>query len=83
MLSDALLAVNRFAFPLPMAQLLVLSTYYTAQILITRHALGGQSDRHAEPGTAASALGASHSGDAGHAGHAPASARAERVSPTR
>ncbi len=38
MLSDALLATNRFAFPLPMAQLWVLSTYYIAQILIVLHA---------------------------------------------
>ena len=34
----ALLATNRFAFPLPMAQFWVLSTYYVAQILIARHA---------------------------------------------
>lgn len=39
MLSDALLAVNKFAFPLPMAQFLVLSTYYTAQLLIATGAL--------------------------------------------
>jgi uncharacterized membrane protein YhhN len=38
MLSDALLATNRFAFPLPMAQLWVLSTYYVAQILIVFNA---------------------------------------------
>ena len=38
MLSDALLAVNRFVTPLPMAQLGVLATYYAAQILIVRHA---------------------------------------------
>jgi len=37
MLSDALLAVNRFVTPLPMAQLWVLTTYYVAQILIVRH----------------------------------------------
>ncbi|MEO5670374.1 MAG: lysoplasmalogenase family protein [Ramlibacter sp.] len=34
MLSDSLLATNKFAFPLPMAQLFVLATYYVAQILI-------------------------------------------------
>jgi alkylglycerol monooxygenase len=39
MLSDALLAFNKFAFPLPMAQFLVLSTYYTAQLLIVTGAL--------------------------------------------
>ncbi len=38
MLSDALLATNRFAVPLPMAQLWVLSTYYVAQILIVFNA---------------------------------------------
>ena len=38
MLSDTLLATNRFAIALPMAQTLVLSTYYTAQILMARHA---------------------------------------------
>jgi alkylglycerol monooxygenase len=34
MLSDALLAINRFALPLPMAQFWVLASYYGAQILI-------------------------------------------------
>jgi alkylglycerol monooxygenase len=34
MLSDALLAINKFALPLPMAQFWVLATYYAAQILI-------------------------------------------------
>ncbi|MDP3170741.1 MAG: lysoplasmalogenase family protein [Polaromonas sp.] len=38
MLSDALLATNKFAQPLPMAQLWVLSTYYVAQILIVFNA---------------------------------------------
>jgi alkylglycerol monooxygenase len=38
MLSDALLATNRFAQPLPMAQLWVLATYYIAQILIVFNA---------------------------------------------
>src|SRR3954454_15269689 len=44
MLSDGLLAINRFAQPLPMAQFWVLATYYAAQILIVRNArapLGG------------------------------------------
>ena len=39
MASDSLLATNRFALPLPLAQLWVLATYYAAQILIARHAL--------------------------------------------
>ena len=38
MLSDSLLATNKFAFVLPMAPLWVLGTYYVAQILIARHA---------------------------------------------
>jgi alkylglycerol monooxygenase len=38
MLSDSLLATNRFAFALPMAQFWVLATYYVAQILIAANA---------------------------------------------
>lgn len=38
MLSDSLLALNLFLRPIPMAPLWVLSTYYVAQILITRFA---------------------------------------------
>ncbi|MBA4327814.1 MAG: hypothetical protein C0428_06275, partial [Polaromonas sp.] len=38
MLSDALLATNKFAQPLPMASLWVLATYYLAQILIVFNA---------------------------------------------
>ena len=34
MLSDTLLALNRFVTPLPMAQLGVLTTYYAAQCLM-------------------------------------------------
>ena len=41
MLSDTLLAINRFVSPLPMAQLWVLSTYYLAQVLIVRFARPG------------------------------------------
>jgi alkylglycerol monooxygenase len=37
MASDSLLAVNRFAVPLPMAQFWVLATYYAAQLLIVHH----------------------------------------------
>jgi sterol desaturase/sphingolipid hydroxylase (fatty acid hydroxylase superfamily)/uncharacterized membrane protein YhhN len=37
MLSDSLLATNRFVSPLPLASLWVLGTYYAAQILIVRH----------------------------------------------
>ena len=39
MLSDSLLAINRFSLPLPMAQFFVLGTYYAAQVLIARNAL--------------------------------------------
>ena len=37
MLSDSLLATNKFVSPLPMAQVWVLSTYYIAQVLIVRY----------------------------------------------
>jgi alkylglycerol monooxygenase len=37
MLSDALLATNRFVAPLPLASLWVLATYYAAQVLIVRY----------------------------------------------
>lgn len=37
MLSDALLAINKFVTPLPFAALWVLPTYFAAQILIVRH----------------------------------------------
>lgn len=37
MLSDSLLATNRFVSPLPLSQLWVLSTYYVAQILIAAY----------------------------------------------
>lgn len=47
MASDSLLAINRFAVPLPLAQFWVLGTYYVAQLLIARNAL-------AAPGTAVS-----------------------------
>jgi len=38
MLSDTLLAFNRFVQPLPMAALWVLSSYYLAQVLMVRYA---------------------------------------------
>lgn len=38
MLSDSLLAINRFVTPLPLAQLWVLGSYYAAQLLIVRGA---------------------------------------------
>ena len=39
MLSDSLLAINRFVTPLPFSGLWVLSTYFTAQALILLHVL--------------------------------------------
>jgi alkylglycerol monooxygenase len=39
MLSDTLLALNKFVTPLPLAQLWVLTTYYLAQVLIVRGVL--------------------------------------------
>ncbi len=39
MLSDSLLAIDRFTVALPAASVWILATYYTAQILIVRHAL--------------------------------------------
>ncbi|MDP2449316.1 MAG: lysoplasmalogenase family protein [Polaromonas sp.] len=47
MLSDALLATNKFAQPLPMAQLWVLGTYYIAQILIVHHARPATAEQRA------------------------------------
>lgn len=56
MASDSLLATNRFAVPLPLAQLWVLATYYAAQVLIARHALASAPPAAAAtPATAATA----------------------------
>jgi uncharacterized membrane protein YhhN len=38
MLSDSLIAINRFVQPLPLVSLWVLGSYYLAQILIVRNA---------------------------------------------
>jgi uncharacterized membrane protein YhhN len=54
MLSDTLLAINRFAQPLPMAQFWVLATYYAAQALIVRNAVvAGVTTRTTHPRFAA------------------------------
>ena len=50
MLSDSLLATNRFVTPLPMAQVWVLATYYAAQALIMAGMLRGTA--RAEPSSA-------------------------------
>jgi sterol desaturase/sphingolipid hydroxylase (fatty acid hydroxylase superfamily)/uncharacterized membrane protein YhhN len=44
MLSDATLATNRFAMPVPMAPFWVLATYYVAQLLIVLNVLEGRGD---------------------------------------
>ncbi len=54
MISDSLLATNKFVSPLPMAQVWVLGTYYVAQILIVRHALRAP-DRPVTPAAHATA----------------------------
>lgn len=41
MLSDTLLALNRFVLPLPLAELWILATYYAAQMLIVAGVLRG------------------------------------------
>lgn len=56
MLSDALLAINRFAQPLPMAQLLVLGTYYVAQVLIVRNAVAARAGAETYPEKSSPAL---------------------------
>lgn len=38
MASDACIAINKFVMPVPLASLWILSTYYTAQLLIAHHA---------------------------------------------
>ena len=49
MLSDALLAINKFALPLPLATLWVLATYYAAQVLIARNALASVQQERVDP----------------------------------
>ena len=49
MLSDSLLATNRFVQPLPLAQLWVLSTYYAAQVLMVEGWLRGQREQPTAP----------------------------------
>jgi alkylglycerol monooxygenase len=45
MASDTLLAVNQFLTPLPLADWWVLSTYFTAQLLLAHHAQPVRSTR--------------------------------------
>ena len=40
MLSDALIAVNKFLTPVPLASFWILMTYYAAQLLIVHHVRG-------------------------------------------
>ena len=39
MLSDALIAVNKFLTPVPLVSFWILLTYYAAQLLIVHHVL--------------------------------------------
>lgn len=55
MLSDSLLATNRFVMPLPMAQVWVLATYYAAQALIV---IGWLASKTPVPATAVQRTGA-------------------------
>ena len=55
MLSDSLLAINRFTAPLPLASLWVLATCYAAQVLIASNA---HPVRHAPADAAGLALAA-------------------------
>ncbi|MBI2769469.1 MAG: sterol desaturase family protein [Burkholderiales bacterium] len=50
MLSDSLLATNRFALQFPMAQFFVLTTYYVAQILIACNSMGSRAGAAAPVG---------------------------------
>ena len=43
MLSDALIAVNKFLTPVPLASFWILLTYYCAQLLIVHHVVGPRS----------------------------------------
>lgn len=58
MLSDSLLATNKFAFPLPMAQFWVLATYYAAQLLIVCNARPPASPAYSENSSPAALGGA-------------------------
>ncbi|MBK6850387.1 MAG: sterol desaturase family protein [Burkholderiales bacterium] len=49
MLSDTLLAINRFVTPLPLSSLWVLTTYYAAQFMIVRHMLPALAEAAARP----------------------------------
>ena len=51
MLSDALLATDRFVTPLPLAPVWVLSTYYAAQVLIVSGWLAHEAPDTAVTGT--------------------------------
>ena len=51
MLSDSLLATDRFVTPLPLAPVWVLSTYYAAQVLIVSGWLAHEAPDTATAGT--------------------------------
>ena len=49
MLSDALIAIDRFLTPLPLAPLWILGSYYAAQMLLVHHLLRAGASRSATP----------------------------------
>jgi alkylglycerol monooxygenase len=44
MISDSLLAMNKFVSPIPLSSLWVLGTYFTAQLLIARNVIQAKQD---------------------------------------
>jgi sterol desaturase/sphingolipid hydroxylase (fatty acid hydroxylase superfamily)/uncharacterized membrane protein YhhN len=49
MLSDALIAIDRFLTPVPLAPLWILGSYYAAQMLLVHHLLRAGTSRSAKP----------------------------------
>ncbi|HUR88702.1 MAG TPA: lysoplasmalogenase family protein [Ramlibacter sp.] len=56
MVSDSILAINKFATPLPMAEFLVLATYYAAQLLIVHNFNWGRTPIHSHSEKSSPAL---------------------------
>lgn len=56
MVCDSLLAINRFATPVPLAQLWLLSAYYAAQVLFALRAAPPQGRAAVQPGNSSPAL---------------------------
>ncbi|MEZ5637968.1 MAG: lysoplasmalogenase family protein [Burkholderiaceae bacterium] len=66
MLSDTLIAINRFLTPVPLASLWILGTYYLAQMLIVLHAPGHAATTAAAARTAERDAASAHAGLHGH-----------------